>query len=303
MKKIAFFGATGMLGKPVLSEFIRQGYQVSALTRNIEKSMALFPEKVNWIEGDLTQSEKIEETIVGADVVYMNLSVNPESKESDFQPEREGVSAIIKAAKWNNVSRLAYLSSIVKFYEGMNGFQWWAFEIKHESIDKIKRSGIPYIIFNPSSFMENYSEGGFKDGNKILSVGKSKHPNWFIAADDYAKMAIKAIETLDEQEDREYIIQGPECYTFDKAAELYVTNYKEEKLKVTNYPLFLLKFFGIFNRKFNNTSKIVEALNNYPETFASEEVWKELGAPKTTFKEFIQSRKAKTMELEKEVGK
>jgi uncharacterized protein YbjT (DUF2867 family) len=80
MKKIAFFGATGMLGKPVLNEFIKNGYEITALTRDLEKAQSLFPEKVNWIQGDLRENEKVEETIKGTELIYINLSVDPQLK-------------------------------------------------------------------------------------------------------------------------------------------------------------------------------------------------------------------------------
>jgi hypothetical protein len=189
------------------------------------------------------------------------------------------------------------MSSVVKSYEGMNGFSWWVFQIKHDAVDKIKRSGIPYLIFNPSTFMENYSEGGFISENKVMVVGKSKYPNWLISADDFAKMAVKAIESIGEDEDKEYIIQGPEGFTLDKAASLYASNYSHTGIKNVYYPLSILKFLGMFNRKFYYGSKILEAMNNYPETFQSENVWKELGTPKTSFIEFIQSRNVIKKEL------
>jgi uncharacterized protein YbjT (DUF2867 family) len=287
MKKISFFGATGMLGKPVLHEFIKKGYEVTALTRDIDKAMRLFPENVNWIQGDLSETEKVDETIKGSQLVYVNLAVSPTSRETDFQPEREGISSILRSAKWNDVSRIVYMSSLIKFYEGMNDFHWWVFEMKHHAIDKIKRSGIAYIVFNPSTFMESYSEGGFLSDQKIMVVGKSKHPNWLIAGADFAKMAIKAIENIGEDEDKEYVVQGPEGLTLDKAASFFVSNYTRSQLKITHYPLSTLKFLGMLNRKYNYGANVMEAMNNYPETFQSEEVWQELGKPTTTFKEFI----------------
>jgi uncharacterized protein YbjT (DUF2867 family) len=301
MKRISFFGATGMLGKPMVQEFIKRGYQVVALTRNMDKALKLFPDSVNWIHGDLSQNEKIDETILGSDLIYINLAVDPLSSESDFQPEREGLSSILRSAKWHNASRIVFMSSLVKSYQGMNNYDWWVFEIKQQAIDRIKRSGIPYIIFNPSTFMENYTEGGFISENKILVVGKSKHPNWLIAADDYAKMAIKAIETLESDENKEYIIQGPEGFTLDKAAALFSRSYTRSSLKINNYPLFIVKFAGLFNRKYNYGARIMEAMNNYPESFQSEDVWQELGKPITTFNDFIQSRNQVQDNVEQEM--
>jgi uncharacterized protein YbjT (DUF2867 family) len=301
MKKISFFGATGLVGKPMLHEFIKNGFHVTAMARDIDKAMEMSPENVKWVHGDLSQNEKIDETIKGSQLVYINLSVDPSSRESDFQPEREGLISILRSAKWHNVSRIVHMSSLVKYYQGMNGFDWWVFEIKHQAIERIKRSGIPYIIFNPSTFMENYREGGFLSGNKVIVVGKSKHPNWLIAADDYAQMAIRAIEISGSDENKEYVIQGPEGFGLDKAAAFYASNYTKSKLNVSHMPLYMVKLMGLFNRKYNYGAHIMEAMNNYPESFQSEEVWQELGKPGITFKDFIHSENHVREELAKEI--
>lgn len=288
MKKIAFFGATGMLGKPVLQEFIRSGYKVTALSRNAVKAQTLFPEGVDWIQGDLADTEKISRTIKDADTVYLNLAVDPASKENDFQPEREGISSILSLSKWNSISRIVYLSSLVHLYEGTNGFHWWVFELKNHAIEKIKRSGLSYTIFYPSTFMENYSEGSFLMNQKVLVIGKSKYPNWLIAGEDYARMVKGAIERASEDEDQEYIIQGPEGFTLDKAAEIFASSFAG-KYKKTYFPLSVLKIMALTNRKFDYAAHIVEAINNYPEKFRSEESWNDLGKPKISFKEFIKN--------------
>ncbi len=289
MKKIAFFGATGMLGKPVLREFIKRGYAVTALTRDLEKASELFPEKVNWVQGDLTQYEIVDEIIKKSDIIYCNLSIAPGSRENDFQPEREGLSSILRSAKWNDTSRILYVSSIARLYYGMNGYNWWGLEMKNQAVDKIKRSGIPYIIFNPSTFMENYTEGGFVQNQKLMVVGNSKFPNWLIAADDFAKMAVNSIEVVHEDDNKEMIIQGPEGFKLDKAASFFSSNYSKAKLSVSKVPLSVTKALGLFDRKYEYYAYMMEAINNYPETFQSDEVWQEIGKPQITFKEFIQS--------------
>jgi len=289
MKKIAFFGATGMLGKPVLQELVKSGYHVKALCRNLSRAQAFFPEGVEWIQGDLADHDRIELVLKDADTVYMNLSVDPASKEGDFQPEREGLSAILSVAKWNDVSHVLFLSSLVQFYQGTNGFQWWVFDVKRHALEKIKRSGLPYTIFYPSTFMENYTDGGFVMNQKALTIGKSKYPNWLIAAEDYAAMVKNAIERFDGEQEKEYVIQGPEGFTLDKAADIFASS-SGGRYKKMYLPLSLLKAMGLVNRKYDYVAHIMEAINNYPEKFSSEEAWSELGKPRITFKEFIARR-------------
>ncbi|MCB0270908.1 MAG: NAD(P)H-binding protein, partial [Calditrichaeota bacterium] len=158
MKNITVFGATGMLGKPVVRELVAAGYKITAMVRSPEKAREVLPGSVNLIRGDLDSLPDIQNALENADGIYINLSVAQDSKTTDFQPEREGISNILAAAKDKNIQRIGYLSSLVQRYNGMNGFRWWAFDIKREALRNIKQSGIPYAIFYPSNFLEDLPE-------------------------------------------------------------------------------------------------------------------------------------------------
>lgn len=285
MKKITVFGATGMLGQPVVKELTSAGFEVKAMVRSPEKARAVLPANVPLERGDLKNQSDIESALKETDAIYINLSIDAESKKDDFQPEREGLKNIIEAAKKANVRRIAYCSSLVHRYQGMNNFHWWAFDIKREAIEKIKSSGIPYTIFYPSSFMENFDKGGYKQGAKMMLAGKSKFPMWFIAGSDYGKQVAKSFQILGEKSG-EYAVQGLEAFTADEAVKVFVENYQKEKLKISKAPIFLLKILGLFNQKMNYGAKIIEALNNYPEKFESEKTWEEMGRPQVTLAEY-----------------
>ena len=91
-------------------------------------SETTFP-KASVIKGDVFDLASLEAAMRGQEVVYLNLSVAQSSKKNDPQPEREGITNIIAAARKTGVKRIAYLSSLIKNYQGMNGFKWWAFDI------------------------------------------------------------------------------------------------------------------------------------------------------------------------------
>lgn len=284
--KILVIGATGMLGKPVAKELIAAGFDVTLLVRNPDKIRQEFPQ-VNLVKGDVFDKQSLLSAFSGMDAVYCNLSVSQNSSVKEPQPEREGIDNILAAAKETGVKRLAYLSSLVHHYEGMNGFHWWAFQLKLEAVRKIKSSGIPYSIFYPSTFMETFPYQ-MKQGKKIAMLGTSVAPMWFIAAADYARQVSRSF-SLQGGENKEYIIQGPVAYTFDEAAEIFISNYKKEKLKIMKAPIGMLKFLGSFNRKFNYAWHICEALNKYPEKFEAQSAWDELGKPETSLEVFSSS--------------
>ncbi|ADQ15990.1 NmrA family protein [Leadbetterella byssophila DSM 17132] len=288
MKKIAIIGATGMLGEPVTKAFINEGFDVSLLVRNVNKAKQIFPSNVRLVQGDLRDIESIGQFLSEQEGLYLNLSVKQNSGKSDFQPEREGLDHVLQIAKNNTtVTRIGYLSSLIHLYQGQNGFDWWAFDLKQEAVSKIKNSGLPYSIFYPSTFMENYDKGSYRQGKNIVLAGTSKYKMYLISGNDYARQVVKTFQR--DNGNNEYVIQGKEGFTADEAAKVFVENYTKEKLKIMKAPMALMSFMGLFSNKFNYGAKIVDALNNYPEKFEAEKTWLDLGEPQTKFIDYIQN--------------
>ena len=287
MQKILFIGASGMLGKPVALELMRAGFVVTLLARNVDKMRKLFP-NTPIVKGDVFDIASLEAAMVGQEIVYLNLSVAQSSKKNEPQPEREGINNIIEAAKKTNIKRIVYLSSLIKNYEGMNGFKWWAFEIKHAAVDAIKKSGLNYSIFYPSTFMECLDKQMLQ-GTRIMLAGKSEAPMWFIAGKDFGVQVAWALKKAGDS-NQEYNVQGLEPYTSDEAAKVFTENVKSN-IKIMRAPLAPLKYLGIFNQRMNYAYHICEALNKYPEKFESENTWNDLGKPSTTLADYVASLK------------
>lgn len=284
--KILFIGATGMLGKPVAKQLIATGHDVTLFGRDENKLKAMFP-AAKIVSGDIFNKDSLAKALNGQDAVYMNLSVTQNSKEKHPQPEREGIDNIIAAGKEAGIKRIASISSLVHLYQGMNGFDWWAFRIKHDAVEKIKKSGIPYSIFYPSTFMETFPYQMLR-GKKIAAMGKSKFPMWFIAADDFGRQVARSFDIL-TTENREYNVQGPEPLDFNQATTVFINNYQKAKLTVQRLPAGLIKFLGNFSQQLNYVWHICEALNKYPEKFESQLTWNELGTPTTRLADYARS--------------
>ena len=287
MQKILFIGASGMLGKPVALELLRAGFPVTLLARDVEKMQKLFP-NTSVIKGDVFDVTSLEAAMAGHEIVYANLSIGQSSKKDEPQPEREGVANIIEAAKRSGIKRVAYLSSLIKNYQGMNGFKWWSFEVKQAAVDAIKKSGLNYSIFYASTFMETLDRQMLQ-GTRLMLAGKSEAPMWFIAGKDYGVQVAWALKKAGDS-NQEYNIQGLEPFTFSEAAKVFIQNVRSP-IKIMKAPLAPLKYLGVFNQRMNYTYHICEALNKYPEKFESEKTWNELGKPSTTLSEYVASLK------------
>ena len=280
---IAIIGATGMLGRPVAHELIWAGNQVRLIARDVAKTKGLFPH-VEVVPGDLRDKASLVEALRGIDIVYLNLSIRQTEKLTDFHTEAEGLANLIEVARQVGIRRIGYLSSLVMRYQGTNGFDWWAFRVKHEAVRMIKTSGIPYSIFYPSAFMESLN-GTQRLGRFVLLVGRSSVRPWYISAHDYGKQVARAFERA-QTENQEYVIQGPEALTQHEAAHQFVLGYADEKLSVFTVPSILMQFGRPFSAQADYGWHITKALNNYPEQFDATRTWAELGKPRTTMELF-----------------
>lgn len=279
-KSVLIIGATGHLGKPVVKEFIAAGYQVRALVRRPNLARPQLPAGVELITGDIFDEKSLRAAIREGDLIYLNLSVAQNESKSQMHTEQEGLETLLRIAREKKVTRVGFLSSIVRKYNGMNGFSWWVFDVKIAGTEILKKSGVPYFIYNPSTFMDNFL-GPQKMGNKIALSGTSKFPMWYISGADYGKQVVKSFE-LSHLPSREFSIQGLEGFIADEAAKVFTENYTREKLGIMKAPIGLFKGLGLFSRPMNFLAHIMTALNNYPEQFESKETWEILGKPTET---------------------
>ena len=284
MKKIAIIGATGMLGQPVTRAFIKAGYAVRLLVRNEEKARAIFGNQAELLRGDLADEASLRKLLEGADWLYLNLAADQSSRESDFQPEREGLKNVLRLASEAGIKRVGYISSLVKSFDGIS---WWVLDMKRHSVELIRNSGLTYSLFYPSTFMESFDKGAYRQGNKLNLAGKSLYPMYLIAGEDYGRMVVRAFEL--ENGNQEYNVQGEEAWTIEEAAKQFVEKYKKTPLKIVKLPFGMLRFLSLFSQKFNYVANIVYALNHYPEKFESEKTWEELGRPEIKLEDYIRN--------------
>ena len=109
--KIALTGATGFVGRAVVSALLAKHYQVSALVRDLTK--ANLPFELRSVQGDLQNGAALDDLTKGADVVIHVAGVTGALTRGDFFVANEqGSRAIAEAATRNGVKRFVHISSL-----------------------------------------------------------------------------------------------------------------------------------------------------------------------------------------------
>ncbi len=150
-KIIAVTGATGQQGGVVARKLLAEGWQVRALTRDVNKPAAreLKSFGAEIVAGDLDNRAELDAAFKGA---YGVFSVqNTWLPNVGFEGEIKQGKSVADAAKAAGVHHLVY-SSVGSAHRGMGQKH---FESKWIIEQYIQSLGIPFTILRPVAFMEN----------------------------------------------------------------------------------------------------------------------------------------------------
>lgn len=100
--KLTIFGASGRTGRPLVTQALEAGHQVSVLVRTPSK-LPIQHENLTVIQGDIRNAEQVETAVAGADAVLSVLG--PTSSAPDYQVS-QGTAHILAAMGQHGIRRL-----------------------------------------------------------------------------------------------------------------------------------------------------------------------------------------------------
>ena len=110
-------GCNGLVGSFVARKLLSQNYHIKALRRNYSNLYLVkdIADKIEWIEGDITDIPVLEKSMAGADIVIHSaalVSYLPSEKELMLKINTEGTANVVNAALKNNIGLFVHVSSI-----------------------------------------------------------------------------------------------------------------------------------------------------------------------------------------------
>ena len=109
--KIALTGATGFVGRAVVSALMAKSHQVSALVR--DPACANLPPEVRQVQGDLNNGAALDDLMRGVDaVIHVAGVIGALRREEYFFANEQGTKATAEAALRNGVRRFVHISSL-----------------------------------------------------------------------------------------------------------------------------------------------------------------------------------------------
>jgi len=189
-------GATGNVGREVLSQLLDQGAAVRALTRDPET--ADLPAAAGVVRGDLSAPDELEEHLDGVDAAFLIWPFTSEQASAEVAP---GVVDTIA----RHVRRIVYLSA--EAARGQPDSFWAALE------RLVERSGVEWTILQPTGFAANtrmWAQQIRDEGVVRSPYGEAARS--LIHERDIAAVAVQAL-TEGGHAGAHYVLTGPRTVT------------------------------------------------------------------------------------------
>jgi (4-alkanoyl-5-oxo-2,5-dihydrofuran-3-yl)methyl phosphate reductase len=189
-------GATGTVGREVVTQLLAAGCRVRGMTRN--PAQAKIDARVEVVKGDFAAPETLEKAVDGVERVF-SLTFGPETSTH----ERE----LARASKRVGVRHIVKLGAMGGDGETRNAIRKW-----HEAGEQeIKESGVAWTMLRPGRFMSNalqWRESIRKQGKVFSNYGDGKLPS--VHPRDIAAVAVRAL-TTPGHEGKTYHLTGSEA--------------------------------------------------------------------------------------------
>ena len=193
--RILVIGGTGKVGRPLAETLAGRGVEVRAMTRSAEPGKAA--PGVELVEADLARPESLAPAFEGVERCYLLTPLA--EKETEL-----GTNAV-EAAENAGVERIV-LQSVLRAAEAP---EIPHFASKLRILDRVRETGIPWVVVSPSSFYQNdvvmrdLIVGPGIYGNPIGSKGVNR-----VDVRDIAEVAATAL-LAEESEPRDIPVVGP----------------------------------------------------------------------------------------------
>jgi uncharacterized protein YbjT (DUF2867 family) len=199
---IAIVGATGKLGQPVARELKARGHNVRIVSRNIDKAREMFGSGFDYATCDLAENINLDAAFAKCDAVHLNL--DSDSAEEAEAVEHRGVVHAATAAKRAGVKRVGLISGDFEVNPDQASPRRSA---KSKGIIALQNSGVPYMVFACSWFMEELPDF-IIDGEALMFGNQPLDFHW-INQTDYANMVANGYENP-KAANKYFAMHGPQ---------------------------------------------------------------------------------------------
>lgn len=208
--KIAVFGATGIVGRAVVNEALKQGHEVTVLTRDAGK-VAARSEHLHIVEGNVADRNTLRSVLNGQEAVIQTLGIGGKGDGKPTTFVSDANKMIMEEMEQMNVKRLVAIS-VIGAGDSLTFLPWiyrkmvlplfmkWfqaVIDDKNRMEPMIKQSGLDWTIVRCTTVKDCPATG------KVTATQTGKGLKFSISAADMAAFMVNQLT------DRRFLKQTP----------------------------------------------------------------------------------------------
>src|SRR5947209_6549615 len=218
---ILITGATGYIGRHLVSRLVDQGNRPRCLVRNIDRaSQILSADKVEFVQGETTRPDSLATAVQGIETIVHAAFITADHKEAPGNHYEEtnvvGTQNLIQAAQDAKVKRMIEMSGLGTKPDKPGSYMQGRYLAEKMLIE----SGLEWTIIRPSvlfgkgaPFIKGLVE--LIQTTPVLPlIGGGKTMFQPIYVEDVVSVIVAVLDNQVDAAEKIYTIGGPEYYSF-----------------------------------------------------------------------------------------
>jgi uncharacterized protein YbjT (DUF2867 family) len=236
---ILITGATGYIGRHLVSRLAAQGERPRCLVRDTQRAATILPaDKVEFVQGNTTQPASLGVAMQGADTVVHAAFLTADRKQTAGNHYQEtnvqGTANVIKAAQDAGVKRIIEMSGLGTKPDRPGSYM----QGRYLAEKMLKESGLDWAIIQPSvlfgkdaPFIKGLSDL-IRTAPVVPLIGGGNIMFQPIYVEDVVTVVMKVLEDPARTTGKTYTIGGPEYYSFTQIIDALLHAMHKTRIKV-----------------------------------------------------------------------
>lgn len=272
-KPVLVLGGTGHYGRHIVRSLLEKGVPVRVLSRNATNARKILGNEPEIIEGDITSSKSVIESLNGARAVVISVSAFTWKSIRQLElVERDSVLMVLEEAQKTGVPRVVYIS-VYDVREDLLrklNVQFESARIKLEIEAALAKSDFNWTVLGAAPSMEIFFAMIRGDTMMVPGGGPPALPT--VSPVDVGEIAAQTV-LRDDLEGKRFRMTGPEALSFPEAAKR-ISDATGKAIRFRKIPLLPLKIVSVlvwpFNPYLSYLLGFVKLMNNFPQDVAAE---------------------------------
>ena len=236
---ILITGATGYIGRHLVSRLVAQGERPRCLVRNIKRASSILPAgTLEFVQGDTTSPASLETAVQGVDTIVHAAFITADLKQSAGNHYQEtnvqGTANLVEAAKKAGVKRIIVISGLGTKPDKPGSYM----QGRYLAEKMVKESDLDWTIIQPSvlfgkdaPFIKGLTDL-IRTAPVVPLIGGGKVMFQPIYVEDVVTVIIKVLQEPERTKNKTYTIGGPAYYSFTQVIDALLQAMHKKRIKV-----------------------------------------------------------------------